>query len=228
MRNKSEYFNSQIIEARRIEKDFTPDGNLSKSPWKSAKWIEFDTSYDPAFTYPEAMTSTAVLWSEQYIYFAYRSLYSELNIFTDGSPDQQYWELWNRDVVEVFINPFPHRMKVYWEFQVAPNNLWIDLAIDLDRKPFNDATWNSGFEHATRINEEAKIWVCEFRIPVAAFGVDSITADQEWRINLYRCDGLGDDNVRRFLAWCPTYEFNYHIPASFGRLCFLENGDTPE
>ena len=222
MENKVRYFNNQNLEARSIKKEFSPDGDLSKSPWENASWVEFDTSYDPSVVHPEAMTSIAVLWSNHYIYFAFRSLYSELNVFSDGNPDQQHWELWNRDVVEVFINPFPHRMNVYWEFEVAPNNLWIDLAIDLDKKPFHDASWNSGFEHSTRISKEPRIWDCEMRIPVASFGVNEISAGQEWRVNLYRCDGPGDDSVRRFLAWCPTFDENFHVPAGFGLLSFID------
>jgi len=56
------------------------------------------------------------------------------------------------------------------------------------------------------------------RIPVAGFSLDAIFPEQEWRINLYRCDGPGNDSVRRFPPWCPKYNENFHVPASFDRL----------
>jgi len=118
----------------------------------------------------------------------------------------------------VFINPYPDRVRIYWEFEVAPNNLWIDLQIDLDRKPFHDAGWDYGFDHKTNIEKE--FWHCEMRIPVSCFGSPRIEAGVEWRVNFYRCDGPGDDTVRRFLAWNPTDEKNFHVPARFGILRF--------
>jgi hypothetical protein len=41
-----------------------------------------------------------------------------------------------------------------------------------------------------------------------------------WRINLFRCVGVGDD---RYLAWQPTYtaEPSFHVPEVFGWLDFL-------
>ena len=53
-------------------------------------------------------------------------------------------------VLPNFVNPEPARVNHYYEFEVAPNNQWIDLEIDKDKTPFNDAKWNSGFDHATR------------------------------------------------------------------------------
>ena len=48
-----------------------------------------------------------------------------------------------------FSNPQPERITHYYEFEVAPNNQWIDLEIEKTKTPFNDAAWNSGFSHAT-------------------------------------------------------------------------------
>ena len=56
-----------------------------------------------------------------------------------------FWQLWDKDVVEVFINPFPGQINTYFEFEVAPNNQWIDLAINLDNEPVLDVNWDSGF-----------------------------------------------------------------------------------
>jgi hypothetical protein len=112
----------------------------------------------------------------------------------------------------------------YFEFEVAPNNQWVDLEVDLDKDPAYDHTWDSNFLHATRVDPTARIWTCEMKIPAASMHVQSIRPGWECRVNLYRCDGPGDDAQRRFLAWSPTYCTNlsdyFHVPARFGKIRF--------
>ena len=57
---------------------------------------------------------------------------------------------------------------------MAPNNQWIDLEIEKKKTPFNDAAWNSGFEHATRIDAKNHLWMTEMRIPLSAIKAKSI------------------------------------------------------
>lgn len=200
--------------------DFVPDGDLTKQEWEIAPRIIFDTSYRPGERFPEARTEVASLWSNTYLYFAFWSKYTELYTYSGEDASQERWELWERDVVEVFINPFPDRINTYWEFEVSPNNQWIDLAIDLDKTPFYDMSWNSGFDHATRIDELNGLWHCEMRIPLVSLGVERINTGTEWRINFYRCDGSGHPTQRRSLAWSPTTVANFHTPTCFGVIRF--------
>lgn len=185
-----------------------------------AEKIVFATSYYPEIKFSEARTEVASLWSETFLYFAFTAHFTELFTYKDEDVSQKRVGLWDRDVVEVFLNPFPERINVYWEFEVAPNNQWVDLAINLDKSPFYDAGWASGFEHAARIDNSKKIWYCEMRIPINALGIARINAGAQWRINYYRCDGPGNDTRRRFLAWSPTYEPSFHVPQRFGLICF--------
>lgn len=214
------YSSQHTAVSRFCPTDFVADANLAKREWEIAEKVVFDTSYWPEMKFPEAWTEAASLWSETFIYFAFRSRYTELFTYAEEDAEAERVGLWDRDVVEVFINPFPERMNVYWEFEVAPNNQWVDLAIDLDQQQFYDAQWDSGFEHAARVIEAERLWLCELRIPLAAFGVSALAPGTEWRINYYRCDGPGDDTRRRFLAWSPTLEQSFHVPRRFGRLCF--------
>jgi alpha-galactosidase len=223
MSEKRVYYSDKVVHAIMLSEDFTPDGNPDKPGWKSLPRIVFDTSYNPSVTYPEARTEVAVGWTPTHVYLGFWSNYTELNIYEgEGNVDQR-WELWDRDVAEVFINPFPENVNQYWEFEVAPNNQWIDLAIDLDRNPFHDAEWYSGFEHSTSIDKMEKCWFCEMKIPASAFDLDRLQEGMNWRVNFYRCDGPGDDTVRRFLAWSPTYNESFHVPESFGLLRFVKN-----
>lgn len=219
-------YTSQVrINSEFSTNDFVPDGDLRKEVWRRAKWIRFDHDMSGRRHYPQARTAVASLWTPSYVYFAFRCRYTTLNIYEGEDPAKERWELWNRDVAEVFINPQPERVNHYYEFEVAPNNQWIDLEIDKDKTPFNDATWNSGFEHATRVNPKALEWTLEMRIPVEKMGVNEIEPRAEWRVNFFRADGPGDDAQRRFLAWSTIPEGkSFHVPVRFGIIRFEKKG----
>ena len=222
-RQSMSYASNVRIVSRRAAADFVPNGNLDKDVWKSAEWVRMDHDMTGRKHYPQSQTDVATVWTPQYVYFAYRAKYTELNIFENADPAVEKWELWNRDVVELFINPQPERVNHYYEFEVAPNNLWIDLEIDKNRVPFNDAEWDSDFDHATRIDPAHHIWTCEMRIPVTSMGVKEIIAGSEWRLNLFRADGPGNDSQRRFLSWSSIPEgVTFHVPTRFGIIQFVQ------
>lgn len=216
---ESTYSSNLQLQARRSSVEFLPDGDLSKPSWKHAKWAEFDNDASGKFHYPEAATRVASVWTETHIYFAFLSRYDSLNIYEGEDPKPERWQLWDRDVVEVFLNPQPERMNHYFEFEIAPNNQWIDLEIDKTKDPFNDASWNSGFEHATRIDAEHHVWTAEMRIPVAAMNVKQLRPSTQWRVNFFRATGRGDDDRRKFLTWSIIPEGKtFHVPTRFGIL----------
>jgi len=224
MKETSPYSSDARTEAKFSPEDFAPDGDLEKSVWKEATWAKFDHDAPGLRHFPEAETEIASLWTPTYAYFAFRCKYTTLNIYEGEDPAKERWELWNRDVVEVFLNPEPEHVNHYYEFEVAPNNQWIDLEIDLDKKPFNDAGWDSGFEHATRVDARNHLWTCEMRIPVAAVGVRLLRPGAEWRINFYRADGPGGDTQRRFMSWStiPGEKVTFHVPTRFGLIRFVK------
>ncbi|PYU39712.1 MAG: hypothetical protein DMG53_24060 [Acidobacteria bacterium] len=116
-------------------------------------------------------------------------------------------------------NPQPERVNHYYEFEIAPNNQWIDLEIDKTKEPFNDASWNSGFEHATRIDAQNHIWTAEMRIPISSMNISAIHPGAQWRANFFRAAGKGGDDHRKFLAWSIIPEGKtFHVPTRFGIL----------
>jgi len=214
--------NSQFV-SRHAVGDFVPDGNLDKPAWRNAAWVKVENDSFKPVTFPQSATDIASLWTAKYVYFAFRCKYTVLNFYDSKDTSKDFWKLWDRDVVEIFVNPAPEQMRHYYEFEVAPNNLWIDLEIDLGKKPFGSAQWDSGFEHATKIDEKNHIWTCELRIPVAALaGTKPLEAGAEWRINFFRADGPGDDTQRRFLSWSLVHNDSdsFHAPWSFGVIRF--------
>jgi len=223
MNHQSPYLNNVEIISGSSSRDFVPDGDLKKSVWAKAKWIRFDHHMSGQPHYPESAVQVAALWTEKYVYFAFKCKYTTLNIYEGEDAVKERWELWDRDVAEVFINPEPERVKHYYEFEVAPNNQWIDLEIDKTKTPFNNAGWDSHFDHTTRIDSKKHVWVAEMRIPVSSMGVAAVQAGMEWRLNFYRADGPGDDSKRRFMAWStlPTGS-TFHQPEHFGIIKFVK------
>jgi alpha-galactosidase len=222
MQAASPYTSTVRTVSRFSQQDFVPDGILDKKVWQQAEWVQFDHDMSGRLNFPEAETKVASLWTATHVYFAFLCKYSSLNIYQGEDPAKERWELWNRDVVEVFVNPDPARVNHYYEFEVAPSNQWIDLEIDTDKEPFNDARWDSGFAHATRIDDQKHIWTCEMRIPVQSMNVCGLEPDSEWRINFYRVDGPGDNSERRFMCWSTIPEGRtFHMPTRFGIIRFV-------
>ncbi|HLK32430.1 MAG TPA: carbohydrate-binding family 9-like protein [Terriglobales bacterium] len=217
----SPYTADLSLDSHHIARDFAPDGDLSKPVWQHATRATFEHNYTGEKTYPELKTEVASLWSDHYVYFAFWCKYRHISTYQGEDPARERWELWERDVVEVFLNPQPERVKHYYEFEVAPNNQWLDLEIDLDKKPFNDAGWNSGFEHAVRIDRQHQEWMCEIRIPLRALQTH-LTAGSEWRGNFYRAEGTGLDEQRWLMAWSTVVARAqaFHNPSRFGIIRF--------
>jgi hypothetical protein len=205
--------------AKRAPVDFLPDGDLAKDVWKQAEPAKFDQGPSGKSHYREIATTVACLWTETYIYFGFSGRYQSLNVYEGEDAKAERWKLWERDVVEVFLNPLPERVNHYYEFEVAPNNQWIDLEIDKTKDPFNDASWNSGFAHATRVDAKNHIWTAEMRIPLSSMNVAAIHQGMEWRANFFRAAGSGGDEHRKFLVWSSIPEGKtFHVPTRFGIL----------
>lgn len=227
MQTPNPYTSDLVTDSRRAARDFTPDGNLGKTIWKKATWIKFDHDWAGKRHYPQSETRVASLWTPQQFYLAYACKYTTLNVFEDGDPSRDTMGLWNRDVIEVFLNPHPEDVNHYYEFEVAPNNLWVDLEIRLGPQfqYHGSAAWNSGYQHATKVDARKHIWTCEMRIPVESVAGKGarLHAGAMWRINFYRADGVGNDSHRRLLTWSPTLSRrpNFHVPTRFGRIRFV-------
>ena len=213
------YASDMQLQAKRSPMDFVPDADSSKPSWKHAESVEFDTDASGKSHFPGISTRVASVWTETHIYFFFWCRYDSLNVYQGEDPKVERWRLWDRDVAEVFLNPRPERVNHYYEFEVAPNNQWIDLEIDKTKNPLNDASWNSGFDHATHIDTRDHVWTAEMRIPISSMNVSAIHPGAEWRTNFFRAAGNGGDDHRKFLAWSIIPEGKtFHVPTRFGIL----------
>ena len=131
------------------------------------------------------------------------------------------YELWNWNVAEVFIGSDFQNIKRYKEFEISPQGEWVDLDINLDNSHHEEGwVWNSGFEHAARIDESKHIWYAAMRIPFAAVVDKRPAAGQQFRVNFYRTEGTAADAKQ--IMWRPTMGKTFHIPESFGLLKLVD------
>jgi len=224
MPENSHYHRDITMISTFLAADFTPDGNLSKKVWKNARQVTIDHDRFGHMRFPDSEVQVASLWTLGYVYLAYRCRYQSLSVH-DGKSVKERPGIADREVVETFVDPQPEGFTHYYEYQVAPNNQWWNLEINLAKPQAGDGSWDSNFEHVTKVDAEHKIWVVEMSIPVRSPKVEAIHPGDEWRLNLYRCDGLGNGTQRRFMSWSPLPDGrngSFHQPASFGIIKFVK------
>ncbi|MFO0867906.1 MAG: amidohydrolase family protein [Pirellulales bacterium] len=200
------------VRAARLEEDFAPDGELAEPAWKHAQPCRLEYQSLDSTARPELSTPVRLLWSDRYLYLGYEAPYTELSVFSPQQREERIG-LWENDVVEAFIAPDAERPQAYTEYEWAPNGESLDLKLDLPRKDF---AWSSGMESAVRVDESARTWRVEARIPWTAFTGECPKRGARWRINLFRFD----KQQRAYLALSPTLTGTFHRPERFGWLEF--------
>jgi len=204
-----------VLKAAHLDADFKLNGNLDKPVWKKAQPAHLEYQLADYVARPEISTTVRVLWSDQYLYLAYESPFTELTIFKPANLKTEREGLWDRDVVEAFIGTDAGNSKRYTEYEVAPTGEQLDLLIG---GPGKSLEWNSGFQSAVKANTRKKVWTTEMRIPLSALSDTPPKAGTRWRLNLYRHDRAH----KTFLAWSPTLTRTAHTPEKFGVLEFGE------
>jgi len=199
-----------VLKAARVDSDFKLDGDVNKRAWQSAGPVALEYESRTSVARAELATTVRALWSDKFLYLAYECPFTALTVF-DPVQQTERFGLWERDVVEAFIASDPNNARRYTEYEVSPTNERLDVKI-----PEKDFAWSSGFESATRVDEKAKRWTVEMRIPLSELGANKPSAGTRWRINLYRCDYANN----AFLAFNPALTGTFHTPERFGILEF--------
>ena len=210
-----------VLKARRISQDFAIDGTVQNPLWATAQQTWLDQQSLDGKVRPEMATSVKALWSAQHLYLAWKCPFTKLTVFPLQVDHERAdltakgERLWERDIVEAFLGADWKNQNHYAEFEVAPTNERLDVMLDL---PAKDFAWRSGFESAVRIDEKAKVWTCEMRIPLQSVAEPIPPVGAQWRMNLFRCDRAN----RAALAWRPALRGSFHAPDRFGILEFGE------
>lgn len=203
-----------LVQATRINRDFVPDGALNEPEWKMATPCRLDYETRNSVARPHLSTPVRLLWSDEFLYLGFECPYKTIRAF-EPSQQTERMGLWDNDVVEAFITPDPNYINRYTEFEWAPNGEVLDLRLDLPSKDFD---WTAGADSVVSIDELAKIWRVETRIPLKSICDTQPSHGTKWRINFYR----HDRSENAFLAFSPTLSGSFHTPARFGWLEFVQ------
>jgi alpha-galactosidase len=206
---------SSEIVALHIDHELKLRDSLTTNEWQKASPVTFCSDWQAKNDDPGRETQVRALWSQQSLYLRFDCRYRELFTFEDSDANGRRDHLWDRDVVEAFLQPDPSREHFYREFEVSPNGMWVDL----DIFPGGLADLKSGLQRSVVVDEKSQRWVAELAIPTK-----SLTANFDpaaiWRANFYRVEGRNEP--RAYLAWQPTHtpQPNFHVPKAFGKLRF--------
>jgi len=201
-----------VMKAAHLGRDFAPDGRFEEPEWRQAEPARIEYQSNDAAARPELSTTVRVLWSDDFLYLAYECPFTTITAFAPVQGDERLG-LWDKDVVEAFIGADPAKATHYTEYEWAPNGERLDLVLDLPEKDF---AWSSGMESAVSIDEPARVWRAEVRIPLKALASTRPQPGVRWRINLFRHDTANHG----FLAFSPTLTGSFHTPERFGWIEF--------
>lgn len=205
-----------VIESTFAAQDFELSADPTRPEWKDAPRVTAGRNYlNEAI--PGPPTEIRSRWTKTHLYLLYICPYDTLNLKPNPTTTEETPKLWDWDVAEAFIGSDYAKITRYKEFQVSPQSEWVDLDIDRENMATQPGmAWNSGYTVKGRIDEQAKIWYGEMKIPFAAIDTRSPEKGRELRIGLYRI--AGTQPARKYYAWSPTMNKNFHIPQAFGTL----------
>ena len=132
------------------------------------------TLADGTMAPPQIATSVRSLWNDRFLFILFAGHFQRLRLMPEpGDLLVKTPELWNHsDVFETFLGVEARSTGCYFEFQVAPDGRWLDLAIDRAKAPANDETWVSGLR-CRAVNDTAERHV-------AGRSGDSLDGMEQW------------------------------------------------
>jgi Carbohydrate family 9 binding domain-like len=183
--------------------------------WERAQPICFDSDWQGRNNDGALSTQVRVLWTREMLYLEFRCRYRTLTVFDESDANGRRDQLWDRDVAEVFIQTDATQQRHYWEFEVSPNGMWIDLEIS----PEGKRDPKSGMKSHVVRNDPEKLWIAMLALPINIF-ITRFDPSVPWRVNFFRVEGAAEP--RFYSCWRPTYtpQPNFHVPEVFGLLRF--------
>ena len=205
-----------VFESVKAKSDVVLDTNPGSEFWKGAHraMMQVDIKGNPVGA---LRTEVRSRWTKDHLYFLFVCPYKQLYLKPSPDAAKETYELWNWNVAEVFLGSDFKDIKRYKEFEISPQNEWIDLDVDL-HKPHHEEgwVWNSNFEHTARIDAAKHIWYAALKIPFAVLDSAAASRGKTYRLNLFRTEG-GPKDVKEIVWQAPMGE-TFHAPEKFGLL----------
>jgi alpha-galactosidase len=195
------------------------EGFPTAEAWAKAQAVQFDADWQGANSDAQRETEVRLLWTRETLFLRFRCRYRNLTTFPDSDPDGRRYQLWDRDVAEVFLQPDPADPHRYWELEISPDGKWIDLDINLDKPPGNKENPHSGMKSRVYLDQKHKIWTAEIALPMRTI-TPMFDPKADWRVNFFRVEGPTEP--RFYSSWRPTNtpKPSFHVPEAFGKLSF--------
>lgn len=209
---------SDTFIATYINEDFSIE-YFNHINWKKSQPVQIGKYWSGENAPIERQAEACALWSDEFLYVRFVCNQDEpLIIAENPQTKNKTMGLWERDVCEIFIAPNVDEENHYFEFEAAPTGEWLDLEI---RQHFEQRETNWDYKSEMKASgkiEDKKVMMI-IRIPFSALSAKP-NPKENWRVNLFRCVGIGE--TRGYLAWQPTKTEtpNFHIPDVFGWLRF--------
>ncbi|MEO6188305.1 MAG: carbohydrate-binding family 9-like protein [Ginsengibacter sp.] len=195
MPDDSKMRDSETIITIKKTNDFQFSGDGSAENWRNTSWINIPkrTSSIPAY-----QTKVKLLYSETGIYVLFFCEDKKLT----ATMDKDFLDLWNEDVVEIFLQPDGGN-PTYLEYEISPLNYELPIIIYNEKGKLN--SWqpfhyenDRKTRHATTVqggekksNGQVKSWTAEIFIPFNLMKpvLDKVpTSGTNWKGNIFRVD----------------------------------------
>lgn len=205
--------------------DFEVNGSGDNEHWMKATWINIPPRKNKGR--PGTGTRAKVLYSERGIYFLIEC--EDTKITSSIQKDNE--DLWNQDVVEVFLKPeedFP----LYFEYELSPLGFELPLMVPNNKGEFMGwIPWH--YEGERKIQKKTYVyggkaengaaiegWRSEIFIPFALLkplGNVPPKTGTRWRANMYRIDY--DTGKAETWEWQPVGP-SFHEYEKYGTFVF--------
>lgn len=197
--------------------DFEVTGKGDAPAWQQTEWTALRRREPAAHPYESRFK---VLYSNTGLYF----LMDGTDRVQTATMKEDFMELWNEDVFEVFIWT-DERYPVYFEYQISPLNKELAILVpNFGGQFLGWRPWQYERNRLTRksVSASADGWRAEFFIPYALLRPLQNVPPKPgvvWRANFYRMDY--DGGKRTQWEWAPVGP-SFHEYQKFGDLVFAD------
>jgi hypothetical protein len=171
------------------------------------------------------------LWDDDYLYVGYECEDADIVALRTEHDEPTYLD----DAVEFFVNPKPSQTDVYFGMEMNARGVLYDYLMVDSKYAFKRFNLQ-GVLLATSIlgtlnarGDQDQGWSLEVAIPWVNYEelAKRPTPGTIWTANLNRWDGVEPN--RRLSMWSDPVQAqaNPHVPARFGQLVFVEEGNSP-
>src|SRR5438270_960408 len=154
--------------AKKLARPLDADGFPASEQWSLAPVYKFDADWQGKNPDPQRATTVQLLFTADTLFVRFAAQYRTITVFSDSDKDGRRYQLWDRDVAEVFLQPDSSDPWRYKEFEVSPNGFWVDLDISHGQ----NQNLYSGLQRRVSTNEKTKTWFAELALPMKSIATD--------------------------------------------------------